>query len=62
MKFSLTPCPGENGFQQWKDAISVATRMPSGLPPSIRQKVLRSKWNFEVFFVLFFVVFSFGFH
>lgn len=39
MKFSLTPCPGENGFQQWKDAISVATRMPSGLPPSIRQKL-----------------------
>ena len=39
MRFSLTPSPGEKGFQQWKDAISVATRMPGGLPPSIRQKV-----------------------
>jgi hypothetical protein len=39
MRFSLTPGPGEKGFQQWKDAISVATRMPGGLPPSIRQKV-----------------------
>ena len=40
MRFSLTPCSGEKGFQQWKDAISVAIRMPGGLPPSIRQKVI----------------------
>jgi len=40
MRFSLTPCPGEKGFQQWKDAISVAIRMPGGLLPSIRQKVI----------------------
>jgi hypothetical protein len=39
MRFSLTPCLGEKGFQQWKDAISLATRMPGGVPPSIRQKV-----------------------
>ena len=39
MRFSLTPCPGEKGFQQWKDAISVAIRMPGGFPPPIRQKV-----------------------
>lgn len=39
MRFSLTPIPGDKGFQQWKDAISVATRMPGGIPPSIRQKV-----------------------
>ncbi|CAF1082876.1 unnamed protein product [Rotaria sordida] len=39
MRFSLTPYPGEKGFQQWKDAISVAIRMPGGLPPSIRQKL-----------------------
>lgn len=39
MRFSLTPSPGEKGFQQWKDAISVATRMPGGLPFSVRQKV-----------------------
>lgn len=39
MRFSLTPVPGEKGFQQWKDAISVATRMPGGIPASIRQKV-----------------------
>lgn len=39
MRFSLTPCSGEKGFQQWKDAISVAIRMPGGLPPPIRQKV-----------------------
>ena len=39
MRFSLTPCPGEKGFQQWKDAISVAIRMPGGVLPSIRQKV-----------------------
>jgi len=39
MRFSLTPCPGEKGFQQWKDAISVAIRMPGGVPSSIRQKV-----------------------
>jgi hypothetical protein len=43
MRFSLTPCPGEKGFQQWRDAISVATRMPGGLPPSIRQKVKKIK-------------------
>lgn len=39
MRFSLTPFPGEKGFQQWKDAISVAIRMPGGVLPSIRQKV-----------------------
>ncbi|UJR27171.1 hypothetical protein I4U23_008468 [Adineta vaga] len=39
MRFSLTPCSGEKGFQQWKDAISVATRMPGGVPASIRQKL-----------------------
>ncbi|CAF4922767.1 unnamed protein product, partial [Rotaria sp. Silwood1] len=39
MRFSLTPYPSEKGFQQWKDAISVAIRMPGGLPPSIRQKL-----------------------
>ncbi|CAF4309025.1 unnamed protein product [Rotaria sp. Silwood2] len=39
MRFSLTPYPGEKGFQQWKDAISVAIRMPGGLPASIRQKL-----------------------
>jgi hypothetical protein len=39
MRFSLTPCPGEKGLQQWKDAISVAVRIPGGLPSSIRQKV-----------------------
>lgn len=39
MRFSLTPGPGEKSFQQWKDAISVATRMPGGLLASIRQKV-----------------------
>ena len=39
MRFSLTPGPGEKGFQQWKDAISVAIRMAGGIPPSIRQKV-----------------------
>ncbi len=39
MRFSLTPSPGEKGFQQWKDAISVAIRMPGGVPSSIRQKV-----------------------
>ena len=40
MRFSLTPCPGEKAFQQWKDAIAVAIRMPEGLPSSIRQKVI----------------------
>jgi hypothetical protein len=40
MRFSLAPFPGEKGFQQWKDAISVAIRMPGGLPSSIRQKVI----------------------
>jgi hypothetical protein len=39
MRFSLTPSSGEKGFQQWKDSISVAIRMPGGLLPSIRQKV-----------------------
>ncbi|CAF3971921.1 unnamed protein product, partial [Adineta steineri] len=39
MRFSLTPYSGEKGFQQWKDAISVAIRMPGGVPPSIRQKL-----------------------
>ena len=41
MRFSLTPYPGEKGFQQWKDAISVAIRIPGGLPAPIRQKVMR---------------------
>ncbi|CAF0754939.1 unnamed protein product [Adineta ricciae] len=39
MRFSLTPCSGEKGFQQWKDAISLAIRMPGGIPASIRQKL-----------------------
>ncbi|CAF3320973.1 unnamed protein product [Rotaria socialis] len=39
MRFSLAPFPGEKGFQQWKDAVSVAIRMPGGLPASIRQKL-----------------------
>jgi hypothetical protein len=58
MRFSLTPCPGEKGFQQWRDAISVATRMPGGLPPSIRQKVKKS--NNSIFVVN--RLFSFGYH
>jgi hypothetical protein len=53
MRFSLTPCPGEKGFQQWKDAISVAIRMPGGLPPSIRQKVMQKSF-FKNFILCFY--------
>jgi hypothetical protein len=60
MKFSLTPCPGEKGFQQWKDAISVATRMPGGLLPSIRHKVLNCFVN--LIFCVYFFLLSFGYH
>ncbi|CAF1157087.1 unnamed protein product [Didymodactylos carnosus] len=39
MKFSLAPSQGDKGFQQWKDAICVASRMPNGVPPPVRQKL-----------------------
>ncbi|CAF1341909.1 unnamed protein product, partial [Didymodactylos carnosus] len=39
MKFDLTPVPVENGFQQWRDTICIATRMPNGILPPIRQKL-----------------------
>ncbi|KAK2584478.1 hypothetical protein KPH14_006853 [Odynerus spinipes] len=39
MRFSLTPQPGESGFQQWLDAMKMVARLPGGIPAEFRKRL-----------------------
>ena len=47
MRFSLTPQPGESGFNQWLDAMKMVAKLQGGIPAEFRRKVLDS-----IFFIL----------
>uniref|UniRef100_A0A8C5QP00 TBC1 domain family member 30 n=1 Tax=Leptobrachium leishanense TaxID=445787 RepID=A0A8C5QP00_9ANUR len=39
LKFMLEPSLGQNGFQQWYDALKSVARLPTGIPKEWRQRV-----------------------
>ena len=39
MRFSVTPFPGDSGFAQWHDAMTMCARLPEGIPPEFRRRV-----------------------
>ncbi|XP_053834361.1 TBC1 domain family member 30 isoform X2 [Vidua macroura] len=39
LKFTLEPSLGQNGFQQWHDALKAVARLPTGIPKEWRRKV-----------------------
>ncbi|KAM8974635.1 TBC1 domain family member 30 isoform 1-T1 [Pelodytes ibericus] len=39
LKFTLEPSLGQNGFQQWYDALKSVARLPTGIPKEWRQRV-----------------------
>ncbi|XP_044849212.1 TBC1 domain family member 30 isoform X3 [Mauremys mutica] len=39
LKFTLEPSLGQNGFQQWYDALKAVARLPTGIPKEWRRKV-----------------------
>ncbi|XP_053319376.1 TBC1 domain family member 30-like isoform X2 [Spea bombifrons] len=39
LKFTLEPSLGQNGFQQWYDALKAVARLPTGIPKEWRQRV-----------------------
>ncbi|XP_025058606.1 TBC1 domain family member 30 isoform X4 [Alligator sinensis] len=39
LKFTLEPSLGQNGFQQWHDALKSVARLPTGIPKEWRRKV-----------------------
>nr|XP_033815017.1 TBC1 domain family member 30 isoform X2 [Geotrypetes seraphini] len=39
LKFTLEPSLGQNGFQQWYDALKAVARLPTGIPKEWRKKV-----------------------
>ncbi|XP_048355601.1 TBC1 domain family member 30 isoform X7 [Sphaerodactylus townsendi] len=39
LKFTLEPSFGQNGFQQWHDALKAVARLPTGIPKEWRRKV-----------------------
>nr|XP_028601858.1 TBC1 domain family member 30 isoform X2 [Podarcis muralis] len=39
LKFTLEPSLGQNGFQQWHDALKAVARLPTGIPMEWRRKV-----------------------
>ena len=42
IRFSLEPLPGDDAFQQWRDAMKAVARLPLGIPPEFRKKVISS--------------------
>jgi len=41
LKFTLEPSLGQNGFQQWYDALKAVARLSTGIPKEWRRKVRR---------------------
>ncbi|XP_058799583.1 uncharacterized protein LOC131669035 isoform X2 [Phymastichus coffea] len=39
MRFSLTPQPGESGFNQWLDAMKMVAKLQGGIPAEFRKKL-----------------------
>ncbi|XP_072257406.1 TBC1 domain family member 30 isoform X4 [Pyxicephalus adspersus] len=39
LKFTLEPSLGQNGFQQWYDALKAVARLPTGIPKEWRRRV-----------------------
>ncbi|VCW98162.1 unnamed protein product, partial [Gulo gulo] len=39
LKFTLEPSLGQNGFQQWYDALKAVARLSTGIPKEWRRKV-----------------------
>ncbi|MEQ2236965.1 hypothetical protein ILYODFUR_018042 [Ilyodon furcidens] len=39
LKFTIEPSLGNNGFQQWYDALKAVARLPTGIPKEWRRKV-----------------------
>ncbi|PWA22204.1 hypothetical protein CCH79_00017435 [Gambusia affinis] len=39
LKFTIEPSLGNNGFQQWYDALKAVARLPTGIPREWRKKV-----------------------
>ncbi|XP_041440746.1 TBC1 domain family member 30 L homeolog isoform X2 [Xenopus laevis] len=39
LKFTLEPSLGQNGFQQWYDALKAVARLPTGIPKEWRKRV-----------------------
>lgn len=39
IRFSIEPLPGDDAFNQWKDAMKAVARLPMGIPPEFRKKV-----------------------
>ncbi|XP_025948141.2 TBC1 domain family member 30 isoform X2 [Dromaius novaehollandiae] len=39
LKFTLEPSLGQNGFQQWHDALKAVARLPTGIPKEWRRRV-----------------------
>ncbi|KAL5014864.1 hypothetical protein ScPMuIL_009134 [Solemya velum] len=38
IRFALEPPPGDNTFEQWKDAMKAVARLPLGIPDEFRKK------------------------
>uniref|UniRef100_A0A5S6QWX5 Rab-GAP TBC domain-containing protein n=1 Tax=Trichuris muris TaxID=70415 RepID=A0A5S6QWX5_TRIMR len=39
LKFSMEPMAGEDGYQQWLNAMRAVARLPGGMPPHFRRKL-----------------------
>jgi hypothetical protein len=39
MKFSVSPSPGESGFEQWHSAMKMVARLAGGIPQEFRKTV-----------------------
>lgn len=39
IRFSIEPMPGDDAFNQWKDAMKAVARLPHGIPQEFRKKV-----------------------
>lgn len=39
MRFSMSPSPGDSGYNQWLDAMKMVSQLPGGIPPEFRKRV-----------------------
>ncbi|XP_076358517.1 uncharacterized protein LOC143251059 isoform X2 [Tachypleus tridentatus] len=39
IRFSVTPFPGDSGFNQWHDAMRMVARLPGGIPSEFRKRL-----------------------
>ena len=55
MKFTIEPLPGDDAFNQWKDAMKAVARLPLGIPPEFRKKVSISLFIYIVTYIYIYI-------